>query len=133
MAKPNANKGHYCIGDAHMLQPHSPQERPPLCCPPLTSCVLRLHVFSEQLPSTFTWLLECLHILPHKRAWFVHPVVPALLSSTERCTEQWELGKSKARCRHSPLQKIFLVRGQRRAMCRNSGLPVIYLKASQVF
>lgn len=34
---------------------------------------------------------------------------------------QQELGKSKARCLHSPFQKIFLVRGLWRAMCRNSG------------
>lgn len=34
---------------------------------------------------------------------------------------QRELGKPKARCLHSPFPKIFLVRGQRRAMCRNSG------------
>lgn len=108
-----------------MLLSHSPQESPPLCGSPLTSHVLwvqpisgnSLHVLSEHIPLTFS-----VSIFSCTKSLVCSPrgTCSAFSNRKMHWTRQ-ELGKSKARCLHSPFHKIFLVRRQRRAMCRNSG------------
>lgn len=114
---------------SHPSRSHSPQESPLCCHPPLTSCVPwektisathlqhYLNIFSYSAQHIHLTVREFLYSPPQKS--LICSICSALINRRMPWT-LWELGKSKARCLHSPFQKIFLVNKQWRAMCRNS-------------
>lgn len=114
---------------SHLSRSHSPQESPLGCHPPLTSYAPWEKTISatslQHYLSSFSYSAQHIHLT--FRAFLYSPpqkslicsICSALINRRMHWT-QWELGKSKARCLHSPFQKIFLVSEQWRAMCRNS-------------
>lgn len=122
------------IDNICMLLSHSSQKSHPLC-------LLLPLMFFNNYQSLVTVCMCYLSSFPYL-AWHVHltlRVFPhtlaqkglvtsprgtcsALFSTRMHSLNTVESGKSKARCLHSPFQKIFLVRRQQRTMCgRNSG------------